>query len=435
MIDRYATPEMAALWSEEHRFQTWLEVELAACQAWAEEGRIPFEALEDIRRRASFDVERIREIEETTQHDVIAFVSCVAERTGECGRYIHLGLTSSDVIDTASALQLRSSLDVILSSLETLKEAVLSQAWRHKDTLCVGRTHGIHAEPTSFGLKLLNWYDQLRRDTRRLEAAREEIAVGKISGAVGTYALCPPSIERRVCELLSLAVAPVSNQIIQRDSHAFVIGSLALLGTTVERMATEIRHLQRTEVREAWEPFRKGQKGSSAMPHKKNPILSERLCGMARLLRGYAATSLENVALWHERDISHSSAERILWPDAFHLAHYMLCKAQGIIRELPVDPQRMEQNLELTRGLVFSQRVLLALVEEGGMSREEAYRHVQGAALRCWQGEGDFKTLLAQDPPISAALPGDHLDRLFDAGFYLRHVDTIFQRFPRAKVD
>ena len=432
MIDRYATPEMTAIWSEEQRFRSWLDVEIAACQAGSEEGRIPPEALEDIRRHASFDVRRIQEIEETTQHDVIAFVSCVAERVGESGRFIHLGLTSSDVIDTASALQLRSALNILLDALKALGDTVLDQARRHQLTLCVARTHGIHAEPTSFGLKLLNWYDQLRRDTQRLEAAREEISVGKISGAVGTYALCPPSIEQRVCELLNLKAAPVSNQILQRDSHAFVLNVLALLGTTVERMAIEIRHLQRTEVLEAWEPFRKGQKGSSAMPHKRNPILSERLCGMARLLRGYAMTALENVALWHERDISHSSAERILWPDAFHLAHYMLCKTRNMLQELPVDPQRMEQNLHLTRGLVFSQRVLLTLVEEVGMSREEAYRHVQDAALRCWQGEGDFRDLLAQDPAVSTALPGSHLDRLFDPTFYLRHVETIFRRFSQS---
>ncbi len=429
MIDRYATPEMSAIWSEEHRFRTWLEVEIAACQAWSEEGRIPSEALEDIRQHASFDVLIIQEIEEITQPDVIAFVSCVAEHVGENGRYIHLGLTSSDVIDTASALQLRAALNTLLAALDTLANTVFALAQRHKHTLCVARTHGIHAEPTSFGLKVLNWYDQLCRDKRRLEMAREEISVGKISGAVGTYALCPPSIEKRVCEILDLAAAPISNQILQRDIHAVVLNALALLGTTVERIATEIRHLQRTEVLEAWEPFRKGQKGSSAMPHKRNPILSERLCGMARLLRGYAVTSLENVALWHERDISHSSVERILWPDAFHLAHYMLCKTQSMLRELPVDPQRMEQNLHLTRGLVFSQRVLLALVEEFGMSREEAYRHVQDAALRCWQGEGDFRDLLAQDAVISAALPGERLAQLFDASFYLRHVETIFHRF------
>lgn len=432
MIERYQTSGMNAIWSDENRFRKWLDVEIAVCQAWLEAGVIPQDAFDDILEKSSFDVQRIAEIEETTQHDVIAFVSCVAEQVGPSGRYIHLGLTSSDVVDTAASLLLKEAMSLLLDEVEELKKTILSQAWKHKMTLCVGRTHGVHAEPTTFGLKLLNWYEELERNSARLLLAREQINTGKISGAVGTYAHCPPSIEARTCQLLKLDPAPVSTQILQRDRHAFVVVALSVLGGSIERIATELRHLQRTEVLEAGEPFRKGQKGSSAMPHKRNPITSERLCGMARLLRGYAVTALENMALWHERDISHSSTERVIWPDAFHLAHYMLLASKKLIANMTVDPDRMASNMDLTKGLLYSQRVLLHLIEEGGMSREDAYRHVQDAAMRCWNGEGHFADLLAANPQILSILPREKLMHLFAPNYFLRHVETIFNRFPPA---
>jgi adenylosuccinate lyase len=430
MIERYRTAGMNVIWSDENRFRKWLDVEIAVCQAWLEAGIIPQNAFDDIIEKASFDVQRIAEIEETTQHDVIAFVSCVAEHVGPSGRYIHLGLTSSDVVDTAASLLLKEALSLILDEVEAVKNTVLSQAWKYKTTLCVGRTHGVHAEPTTFGLKLLNWYEELERNSSRLLLAKEQISTGKISGAVGTYAHCPPSIEARTCQLLKLDPAPISTQILQRDRHAFVLTTLSVLGGSIERMATEFRHLQRTEVLEAGEPFRKGQKGSSAMPHKRNPIISERLCGMARLLRGYAVTAMENMALWHERDISHSSTERVIWPDAFHLAHYMLLALKRLVSEMTVDKDRMASNMNLTRGLLYSQRVLLHLIEEGGMTREDAYHHVQSAAMRCWNGEGDFSDLLTAIPQVASVLPEEKLPQLFTPDHYLRHVDTIFNRFP-----
>ncbi len=429
MIPRYATKEMNAVWSEENKFSLWTKIEIAVCQAWVEKGVIPEEALLDIQKNASFSVSRIHEIEATTHHDVIAFATCLAESVGENGRYIHLGLTSSDVLDTASSLLLKESVEIIQQALKELMKTLLEKACMYKNTPCIGRTHGIHAEPMTFGMKLLNWYDQLQRDVERLELAKKQINYGKISGAVGTYAHCPPEIEARVCNLLGLDRALISTQILQRDAHAHLLNCVALLGTALERMALEIRHLQRTEVLEVFEPFSPGQKGSSAMPHKKNPIIAERICGMARLLRGYSLVGMENVALWHERDISHSSTERIIWPDLFHTAHYMLRKALHLLEGMNVLPENMQKNLDLTGGLFFSQKVLLTLIEEGKMSREDAYRHVQDSAMRCWNGEGNFFELLSQNPAVIKAIPLEKLREIFDLRIYLRHVDAIFERF------
>jgi adenylosuccinate lyase len=419
---------MDRIWSSENRYNTWLQVELAVCQAWTEAGRIPPEANEAIRSKASFDEKRIHEIEAEVHHDVIAFVTAVAETVGPEGRFIHLGMTSSDIIDTAASLLLSDALDAILVDLEKLMKVVFKKANKYRYLQCIGRTHGVHAEPTTLGLKMLNWYDQLCRDRNRLLAAKSAVRVGKISGAVGTYAHCPPNIERRVCEILGLKPAPISTQIIQRDIHAEVLTSLAILGGTVERIALEIRHLQRTEVLEAAEPFSSRQKGSSAMPHKRNPVLSERLCGMARILRGFAGVAMENIALWHERDISHSSTERIIWPDSFHLAQFMLRSLLSLIRDLDVFEENIERNLELTKGLVFSQRILLALVEKG-IEREKAYEAVQRNAMQSWERGSDFRELCLEDPLISEVLGKEILNSLFDVGYYTRYVDEIFDRF------
>ena len=429
MIGRYEVPEIQALWSEESKFRTWLEVELAVCGVWKERGVIPTHAYEDIRSRASFDIRRIDEIEQEVQHDMIAFVSSVAETVGENGRYIHLGLTSSDVIDTASSLTLKRSLAVVDGKVALLMKAVGKKAHEFRHVPCTGRTHGVHAEPTTFGLKLLNWHYQLSRDRERLSLAAEQIGYGKISGAVGTYAHCEPSIERRVCELLGLKPALVSTQILQRDRHGNVMNTLALLGGALERFATEIRHLQRTEVMEALEPFGSRQKGSSAMPHKRNPILCERICGMSRLLRGYALTAMENMALWHERDISHSSAERVIWPDAFHVAVYMLNKMIYIVENMQVNTEKMKENLEITRGLVYSQRILLDLVERFGLSREEAYAIVQENAMACWKGQKTFSELLMEDERVRSRISSEELAELFEPEYYLRWADEIFSRF------
>lgn len=419
---------MDRIWSSENRYRMWLQVELAVCQAWTEAGRIPPEANEAIRSKASFDEKRIHEIEAEVHHDVIAFVTAVAETVGPEGRFIHLGMTSSDIIDTAASLLLSDALDSILVDLEKLMKVVFKKANKYRYLQCIGRTHGVHAEPTTLGLKMLNWYDQLCRDRNRLLAAKSAVRVGKISGAVGTYAHCPPNIERRVCEILGLKPAPISTQIIQRDIHAEVLTSLAILGGTVERIALEIRHLQRTEVLEAAEPFSSRQKGSSAMPHKRNPVLSERLCGMARILRGFAGVAMENIALWHERDISHSSTERIIWPDSFHLAQFMLRSLLSLIRDLDVFEENIERNLELTKGLVFSQRILLALVEKG-IEREKAYEAVQRNAMQSWERGSDFRELCLEDPLISEVLGKEILNSLFDVGYYTRYVDEIFDRF------
>lgn len=431
---------MRRIWSDENRFARWLDVEIAACKAWAEDGVIPADAMAEIEAKAGFDVARIAEIEETTQHDVIAFVSSVAEKIGPAGRYVHLGLTSSDVIDTAASLLLSEALDVVLEEADGLRRALARQAWKYRHTPTAGRSHGVHAEPTSFGLKLLGFVSEVERDMARIRCVREDIRVCKLSGAVGTYANCPPHIEARVAHALGLSRDPVSTQIVQRDRHAEVLQALALYGAGLERLAVEIRHLQRTEVMEAGEPFGKGQKGSSAMPHKRNPILSERISGMARMLRGYASMALENVALWHERDISHSSVERVVWPDAFHLAHYMTRIARRVVDGLVVNEAQIRRNLNRTRGLLFSGRVLLALVE-WGLSREDAYAIVQDNAMRCWDSvsaddpataDVTFETLLAADPRVARFVGAEpeKLQVLFDVEHYLRYVDEIFSRFP-----
>ncbi|MBI2322653.1 MAG: adenylosuccinate lyase, partial [Chloroflexi bacterium] len=420
MIPRYTTPEMAAVWSPERKFATWLAVEIAACEAWAEAGVVPADALPAI-RRATFDVQKIEEYEAETQHDVTAFLRSVGDSIGSAARWVHLGLTSSDVVDTALALQMREAGDVLLAELAKLEEVVADLARQHRYTLMVGRTHGVHAEPVTFGLKLLVWLAELRRQEGRLREARDQAAVGKLGGAVGTHATLPPEVEEAVCRRLGLGVEPVATQIVQRDRHAHVVQALALLGASLEKMATEIRALQRTEVREVEEPFSEGQTGSSAMPHKRNPVLSERVCGLARLLRGHAVTALENVALWHERDISHSSAERVILPDAFTAAHYITRLMVRIVRGLRIYPERMRRNLELTRGLVFSQRVLLALIERG-LDRETAYRLVQRNAMRAWEAETSFRDLLAADPEVRGHLCDAKLEELFDYGYFLRYV-------------
>ena len=429
MIERYETPEIKAIWNDKNRFQKWLDVELAVCKAWNEAGKIPDEDYRNIVEKASFSVERIREIEEVTQHDVIAFVSSVAECIGESGRYVHLGLTSSDVIDTASSLLLSESMKTVLDALFALHKMIGEKALEYKMTPCAGRTHGIHAEPTTFGLKMLNHYAEIGRDIERIIQTKKEMMVGGLSGAVGTYANCPPSIEARTCELLGLDVDPVSTQVIQRDRHARIVTDLAICGASLERLALEVRHLQRTEVLEALEPFKKGQKGSSAMPHKKNPILSERVCGMARLLRGYTIPAIENIALWHERDISHSSVERVMWPDVFHLILYMTKTMTKIINGITVNKQNMKNNIDITKGLLFSGRILIALVEREGISREEAYTIAQSNAMRCWNEKVPLLELLKIDPRIKK-MSESELESLFDLEYYLKHIEEVFNRFP-----
>lgn len=429
MIERYETPEIKAIWNDKNRFQKWLDVELAVCKAWNEAGKIPDEDYRNIVDKASFSVERIHEIEEVTQHDVIAFVSSVAECIGESGRYVHLGLTSSDVIDTASSLLLSESMKTVLDALYALHKMIGEKALEYKMTPCAGRTHGIHAEPTTFGLKMLNHYAEIGRDIERITQTRKEMMVGGLSGAVGTYANCPPSIEARTCELLGLDVDPVSTQVIQRDRHARIVTDLAICGASLERLALEVRHLQRTEVLEVLEPFKKGQKGSSAMPHKKNPILSERVCGMARLLRGYTIPAVENIALWHERDISHSSVERVMWPDVFHLILYMTKTMTKIINGITVNKQNMKNNIDITKGLLFSGRILIALVEREGISREEAYTIAQSNAMRCWNEKVPLLELLKNDPRIKK-MSESELESLFDLEYYLKHIEEVFNRFP-----
>ena len=429
MIDRYTRPEMAQVWSEKRKVETWMQVEMLVCEAWAAEGVIPSAALENI-RSASLDLNRMRHIEEESHHDVISFLRMLQEQTGPDGRYIHMGLTSSDILDTALAVQVREAGEILRSALNKLLHNVEHLAQKHKYTLIVGRTHGIHAEPTTFGLKLLIWVDALRRAETRLKDALEEMAYGAISGPVGSHATVPPVIEEYVCDRLGLKTAPVSSQIIGRDRHAQFITNIALIGSVLEQMALELRNLQRTEVSEAFEPFGSGQQGSSAMPHKRNPELTERICGLSRLLRGYSLTAMENVALCHERDISHSSNERVIIPDATTILHYMLWLAHTIITGLEVDEFRMRDNLDMTRGLIYSQRVLLALVDKG-VGRQEAYKMAQRNAQKVWRGENDkapFLEFLKSDPEISALLSPDELDSLVDPSFYTRFVDELFAR-------
>jgi adenylosuccinate lyase len=433
MIERYSLPEMAAIWSASHKTDTWLRVELLVCEGWAREGIIPQEAMEKI-RRASYRAERMQEIEQETHHDVISFLRSIQEQLGPEGRFIHLGLTSSDVLDTGLAAQLKEAGILLTTSLAELVQTVAQAAVQYKYTLMVGRTHGIHAEPTTLGLKLALWVDELRRGQERLAAALEEVTVGKISGAVGTHATVPPQIEEFVCEQMGLGVEPISSQIVQRDRHAHFITSLALLGSSLEKMAQEIRHLQRTEISEAFEPFAAGQQGSSAMPHKRNPELCERICGLARVLRGFAVTAMENIALWHERDISHSSAERIIIPDACILAHYMLHTFTHVMSGLQVDVERMQANLNMTGGLIFSQRILLALIDKG-VGRQEAYKMVQRSAKKVWSmaskgaiHEPALLEALSSDPEVTEYLSRDELAELMNTDYYVKYIDTAFTR-------
>jgi len=427
MIERYTLPEMGAIWSQQNKFQKWLDVEIAVCEVHAEDGTIPKEALSEIKSKASFTVERINEIEKTTDHDVIAFTTNLAENIGEAARFVHYGLTSSDVVDTANALLLKDACDILLAKVDALLEVLKRRAFEFKDTPQIGRTHGIHAEPTSFGLVWALWYSEMQRNKARLETAKERIAVGKISGAVGAFAHLTPDVEERVCVRLGLKAADVSTQVIQRDRYAEYLCTLAIIGSTLEKMALQVRHWQRTEIREAQEKFKAGQKGSSAMPHKRNPILSERICGMARTVRANAIVGLENVALWHERDISHSSAERIVLPDSSATLDYILAKATSLLDTLIVYPENMLKNLDLTRGLIFSGQLMLSLTQKG-VSREDAYTFTQRNAMKVWDEGGDYKDLVMKDADISSHLSIEEIARVFDLKHYLRNVEKVFAR-------
>ena len=427
MIPRYTNPEMGRIWSDQRKYETWLQVELAAVDSMARAGIVPEDAARDIRARAGFSIDRIEEIEQVTQHDAIAFTTAVAERVGPSARWLHFGLTSSDVIDTAQALQMREACDVILKGLKGLMEAVRVRAEEHRRTPMIGRTHGVHAEPMTFGLKLALWHAELARDVARVERAREVISVGKLSGAVGTFAHLPPSIEADVCRALHLEPVPVASQVIQRDRHAQLLSALAITGSTLEKCALEIRGLQKTEIGEVEEPFAKGQKGSSAMPHKRNPIGCEQVVGLARLLRANAGAGFENNALWHERDISHSSVERVIVPDSFIVLDHMVRRFTRIVSGMVVYPERMKENLERSRGVVFSGTVLLELARRG-VSREQAYESVQRNAMRAFQEHRDFKELLLADSEVTRVLPRTDIERAFDLDEQLKHVDHIFDR-------
>ena len=426
MIERYSRPQMKQVWSEENKFAKWLQVEIAVCEAWAELGTVPKEAIPKI-QKARFDLSRIDEILKVTHHDMTAFLGSVAESLGEESRFIHLGLTSSDIMDTARSLQLVEATDLLEQAISELMAVLKKKAIEHKHTIMIGRTHGIHAEPITFGLKLALWFDEMKRNSQRLAEAKKMIRVGKISGAVGTHATVPPEVEKRACASIGLAAAPVSNQVLQRDRHSQFVTCLAILASSLEKFATEIRGLQRTEVLEAEEPFEAGQTGSSAMPHKRNPELCERICGLARLVRGNAVTSMENIALWHERDISHSSTERIILPDSCLVLDYVLNIFLYVIKGLQVYPERMKENLDLTQGLVFSQRVMISLIEKG-LSREQAYKLVQRNAMQSWKERVSFLGLLQEDPEVVKHLSGSELEGIFDYGYFLGHVDDIFQR-------
>ncbi|MGV8073956.1 MAG: adenylosuccinate lyase [Syntrophobacteraceae bacterium] len=426
MIERYTRPEMGRIWTLENKYSKWLQVEVSVCEALAERGEIPAEDLKEIKDNAAFNVERIEEIEQETHHDVIAFLTSVAEHVGSSSRFIHQGLTSSDVLDTSMSLLIVEASDLLLQDLDKLLTVLKRRAYEWKDTVMIGRSHGIHAEPITFGLKFALWYAEMTRNRNRLVHARETMRVGKISGAVGTYANIDPIIEKVVCEKLGLKPAPASNQIIQRDRYAEFFTTLAIIGSSIEKISTEIRHLQRTEVREAEEFFAAGQKGSSAMPHKRNPVSSENLTGLSRLLRGNALAAMENVALWHERDISHSSVERIIGPDSTILLDYMLARLTRVLDKLLVYPENMFKNLEMTGGLMFSQQVMLALTEKG-VSREDAYRIVQRNAMKVWSEGGQLKEMIDKDPEIKAHLSSEKIDEIFDLRYHLKHVDTIFR--------
>jgi len=433
LIPRYTLPEMGALWEPEYKFNTWLKIEILVCEALAHRREIPASAVSEIKKKAKFDIARIDEIEKEVKHDVIAFLTCVSENVGEANRYMHLGLTSSDILDTTLAVQLKDAAKLILKELESFRDAVREQAFRTKDVPTIGRSHGIHAEPLTFGLKLAVWYEETCRNIERLKRARERIAYGQISGAVGTFSCIDPAVEEYVCKKLGLKPAPVSTQVIQRDRHAEFFTTLAIIASSIEKFATEIRHLQRTEVLEVEEFFSGGQKGSSAMPHKRNPIISEQMSGLARVVRANSLAAMENVPLWHERDISHSSVERVIGPDSTILVHYMLRKMTGLVQKMIVYPKNMKKNLELTGGLCYSQTVLLALVRKG-LTREEAYQLVQRNAMRAWEGKGSFLSLLKRDSKIKKHLSGKELGQVFNLKTQLKNVDKIFKRiFKNAK--
>ncbi|CUA80727.1 adenylosuccinate lyase [Anoxybacillus suryakundensis] len=427
MIERYTRPEMGAIWTEENRFRAWLEVEILACEAWAELGVIPKEDVVKIRQNASFDIARIKEIEEETRHDVVAFTRAVSETLGEERKWVHYGLTSTDVVDTALSYLLKQANEILLRDLENFILVLKEKAIEHKYTVMMGRTHGVHAEPTTFGLKLALWYAEMERNLERFKQAAETVRVGKISGAVGTYANIDPFVEQYVCEKLGLQPAPISTQTLQRDRHAHYMATLALIATSIEKFAVEIRGLQKSETREVEEFFAKGQKGSSAMPHKRNPIGSENMTGMARVIRGYMLTAYENVPLWHERDISHSSAERIILPDATIALDYMLNRFTNIVKNLTVFPENMKKNMDRTLGLIYSQRVLLALIDTG-MTREEAYDLVQPKAMEAWEKQVPFRSLIEADEMITSRLTKEQIADCFDYNYHLKHVDTIFCR-------
>ncbi len=436
MIERYSLPRMKAIWEPGHKYEIWLEVELLACEALEREGKaqrpskttgVPRGTAASLRRKVRIDLDRIAAIEKVVKHDVIAFLESLADTAGPEARFLHLGLTSSDIVDTALAVQMAEAGDLILEDVEGLLEVLKKRAYEHKQTVMVGRSHGIHGEPVSFGFKLAIWYDEVRRHQARLRAAREGIAVGKLSGAMGTFAHQGPEVEAFVCRRLGLNPDPISSQVVQRDRHAAYLSALALLAATIEKIATEIRHLQRTEVLEAEEYFAEGQKGSSAMPHKRNPIASENLCGLARVVRANSLAALENVALWHERDISHSSVERVILPDSTIVVDYMLARLTEILRSLLVYPARMKQNLELTGGLVYSQRLLLALIDRGAQ-RKEAYEAIQRNAMEAWQGGASFQDLVGKDPVVTTYLNAADIQACFESKFYLRHLGTIFDR-------
>ncbi|GAB4074476.1 adenylosuccinate lyase [Barrientosiimonas marina] len=431
MIERYTREEMGAIWRDENKYAAWLEVEILACEAWAELGVIPAQDAENIRRNASFKVERIQEIEEETRHDVVAFTRAVSESLGDERKWVHYGLTSTDVVDTAQSYLLKQANQIIRQDLHHFIDVLKQKAIEHQHTVMMGRTHGVHAEPTTFGLKMALWYEEMKRNLERFEQAARDVEFGKMSGAVGTYANTDPFVEQYVCDNLGLTPAPISTQTLQRDRHAYYIATLSLIATSIEKFGTEIRGLQKTETHEVEEFFAKGQKGSSAMPHKRNPIGSENMAGIARVLRGYMTTAYEDVSLWHERDISHSSAERIMLPDATTALDYMLNRFAGIVAKLTVFPERMKANINQTQGVIFSQRVLLALVD-GGMSREEAYDLVQPKAMQAWETGTHFKQLLEADSRIMAKLTETDLNACFDYTYHLKNVDAIFRRIGLA---
>jgi adenylosuccinate lyase len=427
MIDRYTPEDFAEIWSEENMFRTWLVVELEVCRVLAEKGWIPKDSMETIEKKADFSVARIKEIEKVTHHDLIAFTTSVAEYVGPDSRYIHWGLTSTDVVDTARGLQLKQASEKILAAIGELRKAIAERAQEHRKTLMMGRTHGVHAEVTTFGLKLAVWYDEMRRNRERMERAAAAVSVGKLSGAVGTFAHLDPDVEARVCERMGLKAAPISTQTLQRDRHAEYLCTIAIIGSSLDKFATEIRHLQRTEVREAEEPFAAGQKGSSAMPHKRNPVKCEQISGLSRLLRGYAIAALEDVALWHERDISHSSAERVILPDATSVLCYMLRAMTRIVAKMAVYPERMLKNIALTRGLPYSGQLLLDLTRKG-VAREEAYLWIQRCSMKVWDEDKDFLQVLQEDPDISKVLSRDEIQSVVNPELQLRNVDAIFSR-------